>query len=460
LNELDKLMDEFIKSDEGINELEKLLSETEIDKESLSKIEQKVFSKINMKKKKKTNFKSKLFIYSAAAVFLLSTITLQNQSFRAWASNNLSYLPMFNVPFENKSTSPSYEFDSFIGDHKNLKINNLAFNNELPYFQIEFEYDTKINVDQFGGFDKFGKYWENIPIYLKVNNKKYELESKGNGLDSTGLIDEELFLKNHSTKMALPSNNQIQLQIGKKSFLIKLKEINKVYYPSRSNHVKNIELKTMVSNEKGSLLVNYIQENDIMPFSSKPFSPYIIDSKGNKSYLKSNESGSMVRNKFKAKLNKLDTKSLTLITPSIQNFISYNDLYWTIPIPKTKDEKIKLPPLILPNANIKIDGFIVRWSEYENEENTIEIITPKRDNNQEKWLSELYLEHIDPKLLITNQIVTSREYNSGDRAKKAYIPPVYGINIKGMDQHVIKLKITLANIIENGPWKTDLSNIK
>ncbi|MEH6940076.1 hypothetical protein V7056_19865, partial [Bacillus sp. JJ664] len=426
----------------------------DVDDKTLVNIENKVMNRINVKQKRPDKIKRKMLLLAAAAILLVSTISFQKDTIRAWASEYFSYLPMFNKPFDHKVDSPIYEFDSYIGDHKNFKINNLAFNNDIPYFEIEYEYQTNINVEHYGGLEKFSKYWDTVPVYLKVNSKKYELKLDGKGVDSTGLVTEELMLKDTISKLEFPNKGKVQFVVGEKTFTLQLKEVDKVFLPSKSNEIKNIKLNTMVRKEKNNLLVNYIQTGDFTPFSMKRFEPYLIDSKGNKSLLKSHESGSILRYKYIADLGNLkDKNKLTLITPAISKMISYNQLNWTIPIPKTKGEEIKLPAFQLPNTDIKVEGMIVKWSEFEKA--TIEIITPNQDLTKDSWYSALYLQHVNPELNKTNSIVSTIE-----NVNNQYKPQTYSINMKNLNTKKLELQITDAIIIENGPWKTDLPEIK
>lgn len=454
MKEIEKLTNDYLHTDQGLKELEEILSEIEVDDHMLVNIENKVMNKIQVKQNRPDKMKRTMLLLSAAAILLISTISFQKDSFRAWASEYFSYLPMFNKPFDHKVDSPIFEFDSYIGDHRNFKINNLAFNSDIPYFEIEYEYETNINIEKYGGFEKFFKYWETIPVYLKVNSKKYELKHNGNGVDSNGWVTEELRLKDTKSKLEFPNKGKIQFVVGEKTFTIQLKEIDEVFLPSKSNKIKNIKLDTMVRKEKNHLQVNYIQTGDFTPFSVKPFEPYLIDSKGNKSLLKSNESGSMVRYKYIANLDNLkDKNKLKLITPAISKMISFEQVNWTIPIPKTKGEQIKLPAFQLPNTDIKIEGMIVKWSEFEKD--TIEIITPKQDLTKDSWYSALYLEHVNPELNKTNSIVSTIE-----TVNNQYRPKTYSINMKNLNKEKLELQITDAIIIENGPWKTDLPEIK
>ncbi|WP_088040865.1 hypothetical protein [Bacillus sp. EAC] len=450
MNELNKITDEFIKSKQGIYELEELLSEVDIENDSLSKIEQKVFSKINKKKKKKINFKSKLFIYSAAAVFLISSITYKSELFRAWASEYLTYLPLINESIDNKSGSSFYEFDSYIGDHKNFKINNLAFNNELPYFLIEYEYDTKKKNEGEDDYSKFYKYWDSKPVHLKINNKLYDLKREIYGVGSDGVAEDQLVLVDKSIKLEKPSNNIIQFILGKNNYQLKLKEVDKVYSLSKSNSIKNVELKTMVKKEKNNLLINYLIEEEISPFNFNRSKAYLVDSKGRKSYLTSNENSSAVRYKYKAKTSNLNLKTVSLITPSISRQVTFNNLNWNIPIPSNVNEEIVLQDLILPGTNIKIEGAKVRRDTFA--KNSIEIVMPKRNKNDSQWLLQL---DIYP---LGNQQFEVSAYSN--KSGGMFEPDGYTIELKDLKQKNISLNITSASIIENGPWKTDLSNIK
>lgn len=456
MKEIEQITNEYVQTEQGIKDLEETLLEIDIDDQTLVNIENKVMIKINAKQSRSVKNKRLIMLLSAAAILFFSTISFQKDTFRAWASEYLTYLPMFNKPLEHKINSPIYQFDSYIGDHKNFKINNLAFNNEIPYFEIEYEYETHINVEKYGGFEKFQQYWDTKPVFLIINSRKYELKRHGNGIGSNGWVTEELSLKDTKTKLELPSKSKIKFVIGEKTFSIQLKEVEKVFLPSKSKENKNIKLNTMIRKEKNKLLVNYIKAGEYTPFSMKPFEPYLIDAKGNKSFLKSNENGVMVRYKYIADLGKVNDKDhLTLITPAISKMISYKQLYWTIPIPKTKSEQIRLPAFKLPHTDIKVEGMFVRWSE--SEKDTIEIFTPKQDLTKDSWYSALYLQHVNPELNKTNSILSS--IYSEERMDGHYIPQTYSINMKNINKAKLELQITEAYIVENGPWKTDLPKL-
>lgn len=452
MKEIEKLTNDYLSTEQGLKELEDILSEVEIDSDSLVKIENKVLKKINVKHNKPAKLKRNMMLVLSAAILMISTVSFQKDSFHAWASEYLSYLPMINTSIDNKSESPLYEFDSFIGEHKNIKINNLAFNSELPYFQIEYEYDLHKKISD-NEYDEFYKYWNSLDIYLKVNNKKYELVRDYYGIGEAGIASDQLRLKETIKRIEKPTNNKIQFVIGNNTFSIKLKEVDHVFYQSKSNLNKNIELKTMFRKENDHLLINYLTEGEITPYSFKPSRAYLTDSKGKKVFLTSNENSSTVRFKFKAKTNHLDSKTLTLVTPSILRMETFKNLTWDIPIPTSENEEILLPDLIIPNSNLKVSGAKVKKEFYES--NSLEIIMPKQNKNENQWLLQLDMN------LVENQGNSNfvSAISSGT-SNGHFEPDGYIIDLNDTNQKSIKLNISSVSIIENGPWKTDLSNIK
>ncbi|MET3194959.1 hypothetical protein [Bacillus sp. OAE603] len=451
MKEIEKLTNDYINTEQGFKELEEILSEIEIDHKALVNIENKVLKKINVRQNRSDKIKRKMLLLSAAAILLISTVSYQKDTFRAWASEYFSYLPMFNKPFDHKIDSPIYEFDRYIGDHKNIKINNLAFNSELPYFEIEYEYKTKNKIEG-EGFNELFKYWNSLDVYIKINNKKYELERETYGIQGDGLVLDQLKLKSKINRIEKPISNKIQFIIDKNTYTLKLKELEKVFIPNKSDVNKNIMLKTMVRKENDHLYINYLTEKEISPYSYKPSIAYLTDSSGKKVYLNSNENSSTVRYKFKASTKKLDLKTLSLVTPSVLRMEAYENLTWDIPIPMKNEEEILLPELIIPNSNIKIKGARVKRTNLEGD--SLVIVMPKQDKNENRWLLDLNMN------LVGDKQFGGISAESSGPSNGHFEPDEYIIQLKETNKKSIKINISGATVVENGPWKTDLSNIE
>ena len=456
MNEIEKLTDELLMTSDGVKELEALLQDVDVNSDSLNDIEKKVLNKISIKRKR-TNF-TKFLSYGIVAVAFLTLVTMSvyNHSFRAWASQIISYLPMFNQEFDSKQKGTFYEMDSIEGEQKDFKIYNLAFNSEMSYFMVEYSYQFKKGLQK-KEYENLIKEWNKSPKELIVNNKKYNLTSSLVGYDFTGFFTEELSIAKGEKILGKPKNNQIKILLNQKYYTVKLKEVKDFYYPTVSNRVRDIRLKTMVHNGK-EMQINYLTTNDTSPFTHKPNSAYLTDKHGKRVILKTNENSSAIRYKYKASIEGLDRSSLKLITPSISKLVTYKDLVWEVPIPKTENEEIPLPPFSLPGTGIVVKGATVQQSKSFYNQKGIEITMPKTNLKDKTWLLQLTFDN-NP---VTNGNVKDIATfdNTSNQEKGFFLATGYDIQLKDINQKSIKLKVFCADVIEYGPWVTDLSKVK
>jgi hypothetical protein len=452
MNEIEKLTDELLETTDGVKELEALLQEVDVKSNSLNNIEKKVLNKITSKRKQ-TNFNKFLSIGIVAVAFLtLSTISVHNNLFRAWASQLISYLPMFNQEVDSKHRGTFYELDAIVGEHKDFKIHNLAFNDEMSYFMIEYSYQFKKGFKQEKEFEKLRNEWNKSPKELIINNKKYKLTSRWESYGYTGFISEELSISKGEKIIGKPRNNQIKILLNKKYYTVNLKGVKDFYYPTVSNKVRDIRLKTMINNGK-EVLINYLPTNNIRPFSHRPYNAYLTDKKGKRVILKTNENSNTIRYKYKANIRTLDRASLQLITPTISKSVIYNDLMWEVPIPKDENEVIALSPFSLPGTGIVVKGATVKWSDYSHY--GLDLSMPKINPKDKTWLLQL---EFDENPVMKENIAT---YGDQSSEKKGYFQAAgYDIQLRDIKQKSIKLKVFCATIIQYGPWVTDLSQVK
>lgn len=431
-----------------LEEIKKRLEDVEVEEQALKRIENKVFAHIHKQKPKKNH--AKMIGVVVAAVVCVGIVTYQVPSVQAWIKETISYIPGFNEKIQ-KEGGILYTLDSEQKIGK-FTIHKAAYEATIPYFHIEFTYDTGTSVDPSDtqAFEtqvrSLVKKLENRQVYVRIGNQSFPLQLEGDGYGTDGLWLGKYKLSESVKQLPPLQDNHLTLQFGEEEIGITLSENKETYTQIQSTTVQQYQLQGMVSQKGKNLQISFVNEREMVPFIFDRYPAWVEDSKGQKHDLVPNENSPLVYYNYQVKnIKQRDVEKI--VVPYLEQTLSFTGETLSIPIPKEINEEVILPTYHVKGTNMVLEGAKVRRTS----EKEIEILLPQREKQQEDWLLDLDIR--DSK---RERNISKSDNGGSEKEHRMFTPSSYTIAITASDKDVLNLQVEGASIVRYGPWEMKL----